>query len=48
MGGYPGGESLETPRDLLDPDPELGQLDTRELLAMAARPGESVRRRGRP
>jgi hypothetical protein len=27
MGYYPAGKSLETPRDLLDPDQELGQLD---------------------
>lgn len=42
-----GDEPPGTPRGLLAPDPEFGELGTGELVAMVARAGESVLRRGR-
>jgi hypothetical protein len=42
-----GDEPLQAPRGLFDPDPQFRDLDTTELLAMVARPGQSVLRRGR-
>jgi hypothetical protein len=42
-----GDEPVQAPRSLFDPDLQFRELDTRELLAMVSRSGESVLRRGR-
>ena len=40
-------EPTDVPRGLLDPDPGFRELDTRALVAVMSRRGESVLRRGR-